>query len=77
MGGNVVEWVQDQYNFGYNGAPLDGSAFTTNTTSSNRVLRGGGWFGLADSLRVESRPHSSPTFLSNSYGGRLSRSMIP
>ncbi len=42
MSGNVWQWVQDNYQDSYNGAPADGSAFKN--TSSDRVLRGGSFF---------------------------------
>ena len=42
MHGNVAEWVQDCYQGNYNGAPVDGSAWTTGNCNA-RVLRGGSW----------------------------------
>ena len=58
MGGNVWEWVQDEWHDNYNGAPNDGSAWcsvsdcTTNTRDTPRVMRGGGWFSSASRVRV-------------------------
>ncbi len=43
MHGNMYEWVQDIVHDNYNGAPTDGSAWETVTTSTNRILRGSGW----------------------------------
>ena len=40
MNGNVWEWVQDCANIDYNGAPTNGSAWTTGDCD-RRVLRGG------------------------------------
>ncbi len=42
MSGNVWEWVQDCWNHSYNGAPIDGSAWTSGDCGS-RVLRSGSW----------------------------------
>ncbi len=42
MQGNVWEWVQDCYHDSYQGAPNDGSAWTTGKCK-RRVLRGGSW----------------------------------
>ena len=46
MTGNVWEWVEDQWHDGYDGAPLDGSAWVDREHGANRVHRGGSW-GLA------------------------------
>ena len=42
MNGNVGEWVEDCWNESYEGAPSDGSAWTSGDCS-RRVLRGGSW----------------------------------
>ena len=73
MGGNLYEWVQDKYNSNFIGAPNDGSAWTTNTSSSNRVFRGGFWSNSTDWLRVTYRDYISPTYQNYNFGGRLSR----
>lgn len=41
--GNVWEWVADCYHDRYTGAPADGSAWTRDCSSQDRVLRGGSW----------------------------------
>ncbi|MBM3566973.1 MAG: hypothetical protein FJX42_12775, partial [Alphaproteobacteria bacterium] len=43
MIGNVWEWTEDCWNENYNGAPVDGSAWT-NGDCRHRVLRGGSWY---------------------------------
>lgn len=42
MSGNVWEWTEDCGNGNYNGAPTDGSAWTSGNCGA-RVLRGGSW----------------------------------
>lgn len=41
MDGNVTEWCADTFHVNYVGAPVDGSAWTTGSTDTKRVLRGG------------------------------------
>ena len=50
MVGNVWQWVQDCYHDDYNGAPTDGSAWTSGNCS-RRVVRGGSWIGVPRPLR--------------------------
>jgi len=52
--GNVWEWVEDCYHGSYDGAPTDGSPWTTGDCSQ-RVLRGGSWGNLPASLRAADR----------------------
>ena len=78
MGGNVKEWVQDEYHVNYNEAPDDGSAWCsvsdciTNNSSNNRVTRGGDWPNAPLFLRVASRSFLGPTD-HDFAGGRLAR----
>lgn len=48
--GNVREWTQDCWNYNYNGAPMDGSAWEQGDCSQ-RVFRGGSWAHFAVYLR--------------------------
>lgn len=41
MDGNVTEWCADTFHANYVGAPADGSAWTTGSSDTKRVLRGG------------------------------------
>jgi eukaryotic-like serine/threonine-protein kinase len=46
MHGNVWEWCEDKWHENYQGAPTDGSAWTSgndNDSQSVRLLRGGSW----------------------------------
>jgi formylglycine-generating enzyme required for sulfatase activity len=54
MHGNVWEWVEDCYHDNYNGAPTDGSAWTTGDCN-RRVIRSGSWTDDLQRLRSASR----------------------
>jgi formylglycine-generating enzyme required for sulfatase activity len=54
MVGNVGEWVEDCYHENYLGAPIDGSAWTSENCG-HRVTRGGSWLTVPDGLRSASR----------------------
>ncbi len=54
MHGNVAEWVQDCPNDSYEGAPTDGSAWTSGDCDW-RVLRGGIWHSKPWTLRSATR----------------------
>ena len=41
--GNVGEWVEDCWHYGYEGAPSDGSAWSDGCPSQDYVVRGGAW----------------------------------
>jgi formylglycine-generating enzyme required for sulfatase activity len=43
MLGNVHEWVADTWHDSYDGAPLDGAAWTSGGEPGRRVVRGGSW----------------------------------
>ena len=70
MHGNVWEWVQDKWHSDYDGAPTDGIAWESGS-SSYRVRRGGGWLRLAESCRSASRNNRDPGDRSGNFGFRL------
>ena len=74
MHGNVMEWVQDCLNSNYNGAPADGSAWTTGECDK-RIPRGGSWQLDPKRLRSAQRLYLPPSFRSNNNGFRVARSL--
>ena len=79
MHGNVYEWLQDCWNDaseydlrGYEGAPDDGSAWTSDNCSW-RVVRGGSWFGTPWSLRSAHRFRFDSSRHGPNIGFRLAR----
>lgn len=73
MSGNVWEWVQDYYHDSYNGAPADGSAWTSGEKQEYRVRRGGSWNFSASYSRAAVRDFYSPGTRIDSGGLRLAR----
>ena len=74
--GNVWEWVQDCFHDNYNGAPVDGSAWTTSCSNDGRVLRGGGWNIKPAILRSADRDRGSPDCRGYVIGFRLVRTLV-
>jgi formylglycine-generating enzyme required for sulfatase activity len=77
MIGNVKEWTQDCFHpgKGYEGAPVDGSAWTSLGACSLRVVRGGSWLSYARLLRVAFRFRNGPTDYANDVGLRVARTL--
>lgn len=76
MHGNVWEWVEDCWNDDYQGAPIDGSAWTSGNCGS-RVLRGGSWYGKPWYLRSAYRLRYSPVSRRIYFGFRLAQDLTP
>jgi formylglycine-generating enzyme required for sulfatase activity len=74
--GNIWEWVEDCWVDRYNGAPGDGSAWTT-ADCSRRVLRGGAWRNGPSSLRAASRLKGYARIRYISFGFRVARTVSP
>jgi formylglycine-generating enzyme required for sulfatase activity len=80
MVGNVWAWTEDCYHDSYNGAPTDGSAWTSGNCGV-RVLRGGAWFIHPANLRSAERYPSYTdlrTFagVTNVVGFRVGRTLL-
>ena len=73
MHGNVKEWMQDCWNDGYEGAPTDGSAWTSGDCSHYRVCRGGAWNDDEMGLRSAYRSRVDRYLRRASVGFRLAR----
>jgi len=74
--GNVLEWVEDCWHDSYQGAPTDGSAWTSGPCD-RRVARGGGLGSHPRFLRAAARFRLRPDFRFYSYGFRLARTLSP
>jgi formylglycine-generating enzyme required for sulfatase activity len=74
MHGNVSEFVQDCYKYGYAGAPADGSAVTS-ADCPDRIQRGGNW-GIDPALvRSAVRVSARPAYRFEFVGFRVARTL--
>ena len=62
MSGNVVEWCQDTWHKNYDGAPKDGSAWTTGDDQRFREYRGGWWDDYPNGCRAANRKRNTPGY---------------
>ena len=69
--GNVWEWVEDCLHVSYNGAPSDGSAWTSGGDCSERVVRGGSWVIFPRLLRSAYRSRNSSAYRLVDLGFRV------
>ena len=74
MNGNVWEWVEDCWNDSYQGAPSDGSAWTSGDCG-RRVLRGSFWYSGPEDLRSAYRGWGSTGGRGNGNGFRIARTL--
>lgn len=72
--GNVAEWLEDCWNDNYDGAPTDGSAWTTGNCEY-RVCRGGCFVSWPDRLRLAERGRIEPHFRMYYAGFRVARTL--
>jgi formylglycine-generating enzyme required for sulfatase activity/uncharacterized caspase-like protein len=71
MHGNVWEWCLDHRHDTYEGAPTDGSAWTTGGDESVRVLRGGSWVNYPWYCRSALRDWGARDFQNGVIGFRV------
>ena len=77
MHGNVLEWVADCWHDNYEGAPTDGSAWTTGCDNARAVLRGGSWSDNPRYLRAANRDWITPSYRFINDGFRLVQDLNP
>jgi formylglycine-generating enzyme required for sulfatase activity len=78
MVGNAWQWTEDCEHVDYNGAPNDGSAWTTGKCGGDRhIVRGGSWHVAPEYLRVAYRPGIVATGGTNEVGFRVARALVP
>jgi formylglycine-generating enzyme required for sulfatase activity len=75
MFGNAWQWTSDCWHDNYDGAPADGSAWTTGSCGDGAVVRGGSWGSLPRVLRAANRIWDSGA--SSDTGFRLARAPSP
>jgi formylglycine-generating enzyme required for sulfatase activity len=74
MSGNVWEWTQDCGNATYNGAPNNGSAWTTGGCSEHS-LRGGSWTSTPQKTRAAYRDKYYASYQYSDTGFRLAKNL--
>lgn len=74
--GNVWEWVEDCWNDSYEGAPVDGSAWTSGNCGL-RVMRGGSWSINPWDLRSAVRGWNDTGDRGDGNGVRVARTLTP
>jgi formylglycine-generating enzyme required for sulfatase activity len=75
MAGNVWEWTNDCWNPKYEGAPVDGSPWTSGDCSL-RVVRGGSWDSDPDDLRGGDRYMNYTDARVFNFGFRVARTLF-
>jgi formylglycine-generating enzyme required for sulfatase activity len=74
MHGNVWEWCEDKWHDNYEGAPGDGSAWTSSGSDSEpRLLRGGSWYLNANDCRSANRLRDGTDYQHYDIGFRVVR----
>jgi formylglycine-generating enzyme required for sulfatase activity len=77
MLGNVLEWAEDCIHGNYEGAPVNGSAWTEGGGCNSRVVRGGSWYNLPQNLRAATRSRFSTGIRDNRLGFRVGMTLMP
>ena len=80
MHGNVEEWVEDRWHSNYEGAPSDGSAWTSGGDGylpDLRVVRNGAWSHSSQALRTTRRNRNTSSYRNRCIGFRLVQDLNP
>jgi formylglycine-generating enzyme required for sulfatase activity len=75
MLGNVWEWMEDCWHENYEGAPNDGSAWTSGGDCDRRSLRGGSWDNFPRDVRSALRFRTAPSRRSYDIGFRVAQDL--
>jgi formylglycine-generating enzyme required for sulfatase activity len=75
MQGNAWQWTVDCSHPDYQGAPTDGSAWTTGGNCLFRMVRGGAWFYHASYSRAATHMNLIRSYRSVHFGFRVARSL--
>jgi formylglycine-generating enzyme required for sulfatase activity/cellulose biosynthesis protein BcsQ len=74
MVGNVFEWTADCFHDSYQGAPVDGSAWTAGDCN-NHVIRAGSWGSNPEVLRSADRSPANAAIRNTNLGFRIGRTL--
>jgi formylglycine-generating enzyme required for sulfatase activity len=77
MQGNVWEWVEDVWHDGFDGAPVDGSAWLDGGDPTFRVIRGSSWHNEPELARSAIRFQRHRKVQFDTLGLRVARTLGP
>ena len=77
MSGNLFEWCEDWQHNGYDGAPIDGSAWVDTPDNLTRIIRGGSFDSYAFDLRSARHLSHEPGTSTAVLGARCVRPLEP
>jgi formylglycine-generating enzyme required for sulfatase activity len=75
--GNVWQWTADSANANYEGAPVDGKAWTGGPDPHGRILRGGAWSAGPSEMRSAVRTRYPAGGRNVFFGFRVARALTP
>jgi formylglycine-generating enzyme required for sulfatase activity len=75
--GNTVEWVEDCFHKNYQGAPTDGSAWTSNCTNNSKTSKSGSWGAIPATIRAAHRSSDAADARGSKLAFRVALSLEP